>query len=45
MRRSLCRSRWPPQSADLKAEKHITKELDVNSKDIDSAVQELAYAS
>jgi uncharacterized membrane protein len=33
------------EKADLKAEKHITKELDVNSKDIDSAVQELAYTS
>ena len=28
--------------ADLKAEKHAAKELDVSSKDIDKAVQETA---
>ena len=28
--------------ADLKAEKHVAKELDVSSKDIDQAVQEAA---
>jgi uncharacterized membrane protein len=31
--------------ADLKAEKHIAKELDVNWKDVDNAVQELTYAA
>ena len=30
--------------ANLKAEKHIAKELDVNWHDIDNAVQELAHA-
>ena len=28
--------------ADMKAEKHVAKELDVSSKDIDQAVQEAA---
>ena len=28
--------------AELKAEKHVAKELDVSSKDIDQAVQEAA---
>ena len=28
--------------ADMKAEKHVAKELDVSSKDIDKAVQEAA---
>ena len=30
------------EKADLKAEKHVAKELDVSSKDIDQAVQEAA---
>ena len=30
------------EKADLKAEKHAAKELDVSSKDIDQAVQETA---
>jgi uncharacterized membrane protein len=30
------------EKADLKAEKHVAKELDVSSKDIDEAVQEAA---
>ena len=28
--------------ADLKAEKHVAKELDVSTKDVDKAVQETA---
>jgi hypothetical protein len=28
--------------AELKAEKHVAKELDVSSKDVDKAVQEAA---
>jgi hypothetical protein len=30
------------EKADLKAEKHVAKELDVSSKDIDKAVEEAA---
>ena len=33
------------EKADLKAEKHAAKELDVSSKDIDQAVQETARSS
>ena len=31
--------------ADLKAEKHVAKELDVSTKDVDKAVQEAARKS
>ena len=42
-RRASPRSKSALDKADLKAEKHVTKELDdVSSKDIDQAVQEAA---